>query len=484
MTSFIKTLSLALFLSLTLHVHATDYLSKCATKQVSALAGKNFSFSYQEKLNQLEHSFEPWQQTNYTGKGIVWVNNTDFLKQDTLVTGKRTYYSKTQLSKSDLLFLDYGDKDLYPVTEGTFLDQTFLTARYSPVTLLNYFSEHKIALDKQSTKDVAVYKTIINKTIVHLYIRKSDCLLSKVTTLSDDELFGDVLSTYIYKDYVNLVSFFYPKNIEIQKYNGRVTDEVSIHIANLSTEFPKLLDKPANYILKKDEEPKTEVKTEKYSDHIYFIELKHTDDKVLLVEFKDFFVVEGAPINSKNGELIINEAKKIAPNKPIKYFTFGHYHPHYLGGMRPFIQKGATVLSTAGDTAYVTYLANASHSINPDSLQLKPKALKLEEIKERKTISDGNFEMIIYYIGKKSAHTNDYMIYYFPTEQLLYEDDLVWIPKQGAITKARDRQAGLYHTIKELGLHVKTIVQSWPVSDYGVKTVIPFAEMEESMKDE
>ena len=471
---------------ITLQAKATsiDYLAECQAKQANALGTQCLHFSYEEKLNQLEHSFEPWQQTHYTGKGIVWVNTANFLKQDTLITGNRTYYSKAQVSKTDFLFLDYGDKELFAVTEGLFLDQAFLTARYSPISLLTYFTEHKIGLAKESSKELAVYKTTIHKTMVSLYIRKSDYLLSKITTLSDDELFGDVLSTYIYKDYTSTGSFFYPTTIEIQKYNGRVNDEVHIKTANLSTETPKLLDRPANYTLKKDEETKTEVKTEKYSNNIYFIELKHTDDKLLLVEFKDFFVVEGAPINSKNGELILNEAKKIAPTKPVRYFTFGHYHPHYLGGMRPFIQKGATVLTTPGDVEYVTYLANAAHTINPDSLQLQPKKLKLEEIKESKTISDGSFEMQIYYIGKKSAHTNDYLIYYFPSEQLLFEDDLVWIPQKGSIGKAGDRQAGLFHAIKELGLHVKTIVQSWPVADYGVKTVIPFAELEGSMKGE
>jgi len=35
--------------------------------------------------------------------------------------------------------------------------------------------------------------------------------------------------------------------------------------------------------------------------------------------------------------------------------------------------------------------------------------------------------------------------------------------------------------IKELKLDVKTIIQSWPVADYGVKTVIPFEDLEKSM---
>ena len=120
--------------------------------------------------------------------------------------------------------------------------------------------------------------------------------------------------------------------------------------------------------------------------------------------------------------------------------------------------------------------------MNPDSLELQPKPLKIQEVKDSTTITDGKFVMKIYFIGKKSEHTNDYLIYYFPTEKLLFEDDLVWIGKTGEIQKAGGRQAGLYNAIKELGLDIKTIVQSWPVADYGVKTIIPFADLQKSME--
>jgi glyoxylase-like metal-dependent hydrolase (beta-lactamase superfamily II) len=274
---------------------------------------------------------------------------------------------------------------------------------------------------------------------------------------------------------------YYPKVIQIDKINGKVKDEVKISTANLVREIPQLLTQPANYKLKEDIEVKPEVKVEKYNNNIHFIELKHTDDKVMVVEFSDYLLIAEAPLNSTNGELIITEAKKIAPSKPIKYFVFGHYHPHYLGGIRPFIHKGAKIICSKADQEYVTYLANAPHTLSPDSLQMKPQPLVIEEIKDSLTITDGKFTMKIYFIGEKSKHTNDYLIYYFPTEKLLFEDDLVWIAREGEIKKPKPRQVGLYNAVKELGLDIKTIIQSWPVADYGVKTVIPFTDLEKSM---
>ena len=131
---------------------------------------------------------------------------------------------------------------------------------------------------------------------------------------------------------------------------------------------------------------------------------------------------------------------------------------------------------------YVRYLSAAPHTLRPDSLQRAPKPLQAEEIQAMKTISDGRMELQIFCLGAQSAHTQDYLLYCFPGEKLLFQDDSVWIPKQGAVGKASPRQAATYQAIKSLKLDVETIAQSWPVADYGVKTIIPFADLEQSMK--
>ena len=475
-----KTLILGVMLCATFKISGKekDYLKNCWNKQVQ---NKKLTFSYSEKLNELEHSFQPWQQTNYTGKGVVWCSKENFIKMDTLLNGKKVYNSKTQFDKSSLLFLDYGDADLFPVTQNMFVEFTYKTARYSPNILLNYFYDQKISLDKESDKMYAIYTTKINNTIVKLFIHKSDNLLSRITTLNDDELFGDILTTISYSNYSTIDSLYYPKSIVIEKINGKIKDEVLINSASIYIDSPILLNPPKNYTLKQINEPKPEIKTEKYNNNIYFIELVHTNTRVLLVEFDNFLLVNEAPLNSNNGQLIINEAKRIAPNKPIKYFSFSHYHPHPIGGIRAFIHQGSKIICCETDVEYVNYLAKASHSLKPDSLHIEPKSLLFEKIKDSLVISDGKYEMKIFLIGKKSEHTNDFLIYYFPNENLLFESDLIWIANEGEIKKAGNRQAGLYHAIKDLKLDVKTIIQSWPISGYGIKTNIPFEDLEKSI---
>ncbi|UBM58607.1 hypothetical protein LAG90_17550 [Marinilongibacter aquaticus] len=458
------------------------FLKKTWKKQVEPLEGKYLTFDFTESLNQLGHNFYPWQQTHYQGNGQIWCSTNAYAKLDSLKAGQRIYSSKTLITEKDMLLLDFGDKDLSRVTHEMYEEQIFKTARYSPLKALAYFVSQDIPLSKESSPTLAVYETRINNTLVKLYIDKRECLLTKILTLSDDELFGDVETEYVYSNYTEIDDLQLALDIDIKKINGKLLDQVHLSKSRMTDNIPALLERPEGYELLDEVQTPAEITSEKYNESIHLLELKHTDDKVLIVEFSDFLLVAEAPLHSENGELIIEEARKIAPHKPIKYFVFGHYHPHYLGGIRPFVHKGAKIIASKQDEEYVSYIVHANHSLNPDSLQIEPKPLIFEEIKDSLSLSDSKTEMKIYFIGETSAHTKDYLIYYFPKEKILFEDDLVWIPKSGEIKKASKRQAGLYKAIQDLGIEVETIIQSWPVKDYGVKTVIPFEDLEKSMQ--
>jgi glyoxylase-like metal-dependent hydrolase (beta-lactamase superfamily II) len=463
---------------------SVDYLRACWRQQVEPLQDQCVQFRYRETVNELEHNMAPWQTTAYLGRGAVWVTAGAFLKQDTLTAvGKaRAYFSTTQWSATNLLYRDYGDKDLFAATQGLQQDYVFRSARYCPLNLVAYFQQHRIAADATAPAGLVGYRATLNHSVVQLFIRQRDAQLAEVRVLSPDDLLGDVTTIFRYEAYARTGRLVYPTRVQVEKVNGRVRDEVSLLAATVQPTAPVLLTQPAGYALRPDQAVQPDMRVETYRPRLHFVELKHTNDRALVVEFDQFLLVAEAPLSSENGELLIQAARQLAPGKPIRYFVAGHHHPHYLGGLRPFVQLGATVLVGPGDEAYVRYLAAAPHTLQPDSLQRHPRAPQVEEISSRKTITDGHFEMQIFCIGAQSAHTTDYLLYYFPSERLVFEDDLAGIAQQGGIRPASARQAGLYQAIKALKLDVTTVVQSWPVAGAGLKTVIPFADLEQSMK--
>jgi hypothetical protein len=466
-----------------LHAQPTDHLKATWTKLAKPLQSKYLEISFEENLNELYHTLEPWDETHFNGKGKIWLSVNVLHKSDTVVRrgSDKAFYTRLVIDDSTLLELPSWQKEPEPVTKSMFEERLLATVRYTPLLILNHLYEGK----EQAWEDAGefvVYNGKFHNTAVRLFIRKVDKMPAKISTLHHDDLHGDVTTNYIYDDFKTQKNgTIHPQKVRIEKINGHVKDDVNLKMGSLSEIRPQVLQKPADYKIEEDAVEKTELSTWKYNDRIHFIDLKHVSEQVMLVEFADFIFAAEAPLSSENGELIIQEAKRIAPKKPIRYFSFGHYHPHYTGGMRAFVHKRATVICRQSDEDYVKYLVAAPHTLQPDSLQLQPHPLKTEIIDAKKTITDGNFTVEIYFIGEKSAHTKDYLVYYIPSEKLLYVGDLVWIPKEGDIPKAGRTQAGLYNAIKDLGLEVTTIVQSWQTGGTRYKTTIPFAELERSM---
>lgn len=66
MTRIIKLMSVGplFFTTFQTNAKSTDHLLGCWNQQVKPLQGQYLILSYEEKRNELEHSFEPWQQTN------------------------------------------------------------------------------------------------------------------------------------------------------------------------------------------------------------------------------------------------------------------------------------------------------------------------------------------------------------------------------------------------------------------------------------
>lgn len=459
----------------------SDFLDESWKKQSEPLHTKTIHFDFHESANQLLHSFSPWQQTNLSTSGEIWSKANDFSKIDTLHSNQRIYLSKIVLSEQEMLQQNYGKEQLEPLTKNQFQDQVFLSARYLPNRLLNYFKKLNPSFEISEDK-FAVYSAQINQTRVKLFIDTGSSLLSKIQTFNHDELFGDVETEYTYSDYIRIDDFFLARHVDITKVNGKLLDQVKISQVEITDSIPQILERPAEYHFAENNPTTPVVTTSAYNKQIHLVELKHTDDRSMIVEFSDFLLVAEAPLSSENGELIIAEAKKIAPDKPIKYFVFGHYHPHYIGGVRPFVHQKAKIIASVHNQEYLSYIVNAKRTIQPDSLSIVPTALNIELITDSLRISDGKTILDIYLIGEKSKHTIDYLIYHFPDDRILFEDDLVWIPKEGEVKNISNRQIGLYEAIRELGLEVDTIIQSWPVSDYGVKTIIPFEELENTIK--
>lgn len=450
-------------------------LKKCYQNQAN-LKNKKFEFKYTEKQYSFRHASYPWQKAEDFLSGKFFLNNSSITTIDSVDKKMR----KTFIDEKIYASTKFGLNELQKLTISDYYNRKFKTLQFSPLFLLEDLYSKKVKSSSENSTH-KIYNTEINKGKVEVFINKKTNLTDKIRKTYYDEFYGDLETTILYNNYKKIDGKYFATKVNIEKINGKLVDEVEISDIKSVSKIENSFVIPTDYKLIEDSEIKPEILYNRFSDNIHLLELKHTDDKVLIAEFEDYLIVAEAPMNSKNGELIISKAKELFPNKPIKYFAFGHYHPHYIGGIRAFINNGTKIICSDINKEYATYLSNTKHSLNPDKQEINKKEIQIELIKDKLVYNDDKNELQIYFIGEKSEHSNDYLIYYFPREKVLFQDDLVWIKSDKDIEKASKRQAGLYQAIVDLKLDVKTILQSWPVKDYGVKTVIPFSDLEKSM---
>ncbi len=198
------------------------------------------------------------------------------------------------------------------------------------------------------------------------------------------------------------------------------------------------------------------------AEGIWAVERDDLDSRTLVVEMADSLVVIESAVGSPQGEALIDLIHQRWPGKRISTFLFSHHHPHYAGGMRPFIAEGAVVMTTQGNGSYVEEISLRHFSLEPDRLERNPVHLRSELFERRAVLSDSRNEIVAIDIGKLSNHTEEFLIFYFPRQKLLFQSELGWFTA-GGVPRPSGRSPGLLQAIDENKLEPQRLIQSWPM---------------------
>lgn len=216
----------------------------------------------------------------------------------------------------------------------------------------------------------------------------------------------------------------------------------------------------------------------KYNDYIYFIDMEITGTRTMVVSFKDYFLVVGAPYQTNYGELIYMKIKEIDPAKFVRYFVPGHHHLPFMGGIRGFVRRGATILSPRGTIPYIKELVEAPHTIWKDLLSIHPSPLLLDSFENEITLKDENFSLRIVDMGSQSQASPHYLLFYFPEMGFLFQQDLARVPK--STHHSKEKHPGnqiLRDYILDAKWNVHIIAQGYPLADSNWKDIYFFGDL-------
>ncbi len=118
----------------------------------------------------------------------------------------------------------------------------------------------------------------------------------------------------------------------------------------------------------------------------------------VLVEYPNYLVMIEGPNNDARSMEVMAEAKKLVPNKPIKYLINSHHHFDHSGGVRAYVAEGATVITNDINKSYYEQVWKAPHTLDPDRLSQNPKKATFITVKDKYVLADGGKSIEIYRI--------------------------------------------------------------------------------------
>jgi glyoxylase-like metal-dependent hydrolase (beta-lactamase superfamily II) len=287
-----------------------------------------------------------------------------------------------------------------------------------------------------------------------LYFSARTGLLSKAETLVDVSVFslaGELAQEFTYDDYRDVKGVKVPFHY-VTMYGGEVLEDLKqLEIQINSHPAAALFEIPDGYEKRPVVSPSPDFT--KAADGVYFVRAPYNS---LCIAFSDYVLVVEAPINTALSEAVMSRIRELIPDKPIKYVVASHYHHDHIGGLRPYIAEGATIVTNPNSKGEIEKLASTPRPIRPDALSRNPRVPVIETFTDKRVFSDRTHTLELYNIGP-NPHAAEIIITYLPKQKALYTPDVLDI-EPGYVPPAHPDTIDFAEKLKKLGLDVETII--------------------------
>jgi glyoxylase-like metal-dependent hydrolase (beta-lactamase superfamily II) len=175
--------------------------------------------------------------------------------------------------------------------------------------------------------------------------------------------------------------------------------------------------------------PPMTVTSEKLGDGLYRLTTGAGSYDSLIVEFRDHIMMLEAGQSEARALAYIAEAKKLIPNKPIRYVMNTHAHSDHTGGLPALVAEGATIVTHRNNETFFERALNTPRTLLNDTLAKNPKKARVEAVGDKKVYSDGTRTVEMYHVAPV-PHSNGLMVAYIPKEKILFQGDFS-LPAEG-----------------------------------------------------
>ena len=277
----------------------------------------------------------------------------------------------------------------------------------------------------------------------------ADGLVERVDSTQPNPVMGDTTSTLTYSEYKDYAGVKFPSRIQ-QSMGG--TSVMDIKVSEVIPNAPSAIVVPE--LVRQFKET---VASSPAAAGVWF--LAGGSHNSVLIEMKDHTILVEAPLYDARTEAVIAEARRLVPNKPLRYAINSHHHFDHAGGLRAAAAQGITLITSASAKPWYDRAMTNANRIKPDALVLSGKSALIEGVTGQRTFSDGERTVEIREIAN-SIHAQGFLMVYLPKEKLLIQGDAYTpgLPNAPAPTVANGNNVNLVSNIELSKLNVERIL--------------------------
>jgi glyoxylase-like metal-dependent hydrolase (beta-lactamase superfamily II) len=251
-------------------------------------------------------------------------------------------------------------------------------------------------------------------------------MVERVETWVEHPILGDLLVDTSYSNYQDFGGLKVPGRI-VQKRAGLQTFDAAITSATANpANIAQLLTPPQQGrggapAAAPGGAPATAPapQSEKLADGVYRITGGYV---ALAVDMKDHIVVIESGQNEARGLAVMAEAKRVIPNKPIRYLVNTHAHFDHASGLAPFAAEGITIITHENNEEFLEKALGAPRTLVGDNLAKANRKPKIESVGDRKVLRSDTRTIELHHV-KNLEHSDGMLIAFLPKERILFTGD-------------------------------------------------------------
>jgi len=274
--------------------------------------------------------------------------------------------------------------------------------------------------------------------------------VEKVQTWIYSPVSGDTPVEFAYSNYKDFAGVQFPSRI-VRTQGGYPVLELDVATV---TKNPQVAittpEAVANFTV-----PPINIETQLLAPGVHLLMGSHNS---LVIDQADHIVVVEGPLNEARSEAVIAKAKELVPGKPIRYVLNTHAHFDHSGGLRTFVDEGATIVTHESNKPFYEKVWAAPHTLQPDRLSKSGKAATFETVGDKHVLTDGTRPIELHAIAG-SGHADGFLAIYLPNEKIIVQGDAYSPTAVGGTPPATPNPyaVNFHENIERLALDVATV---------------------------